>query len=118
MDNTGNFAEVETVLVEDADKVNEIKGKGGGSLMFPTKYRELDKDDILWGEVRKKYGLKGRWKAYCHTEFGELKPKQNKDFKYKHPHFVEADWDGAYELKNWKKYVTDYVYGTVYLLKL
>ena len=115
---TGDCAEV--VKVTNPDKVKEIKDKGGGSLMFPTEYRKLDKDDILWDEVRKKYELKGRWEAYCHTEFGELKPKQNKDIKYKHPHFVEADWDGAYNggVETLNNYVSDYVYGTVYLLKL
>ena len=110
----------EVKIVTNPDKVKEIKDKGGGSLMFPTEYRKLDKDDILWDEVREKYELKGRWEAYCHTGFEGLKPKQNKDIKYKHPHFVDKDWDGAYNdgVETWNKYVTNYVYGDVYLLKL
>ena len=108
------------IKVTDEEEVETIRKKGGGSLMFPSQYRKLDIKDIHWKDIRKKYDLKGRWEAYCLTEFGETLPKQNKDVKYIHPHFVSQDWEGAYNggVETWNKWVTDYVYGDVLLVKL
>ena len=108
------------IKVTDEEEVEAIRKKGGGSLMFPSQYRKLDNGDIHWKDIRKKYGLKGRWEAYCLTEFGETLPKQNKEVKYIHPHFVSQDWEGAYNggVETWNRWVTDYVYGDVLLVKL
>ena len=108
------------IKVTDEEEVEAIRKKGGGSLMFPSQYRKLDNGDIHWKDIRKKYDLKGRWEAYCLTEFGESLPKQNKEVKYIHPHFVSQDWEGAYNggVETWNRWVTDYVYGDVLLVKL
>ena len=108
------------IKVTDEEEVEAIRKKGGGSLMFPSQYRKLDNGDIHWKDIRKKYDLKGRWEAYCLTEFGETLPKQNKEVKYIHAHFVSQDWDGAYNggVETWNRWVTDYVYGDVLLVKL
>jgi len=108
------------IKVTDHEQVKAIRKNGGGTLMFPSQYRKLDNGGIHWKDIRKKYGLKGRWEAYCLTEFGDTLPKQNKEVKYIHPHFVERDWDGAYNggVETWNKWVTDYVYGDVLLVQL
>ena len=110
----------QVIKVTDAEEVKEFRRNGGGTLMFPSKYRKLDINDVNWKQIRYKYELKGRWEAYCLTEFGETSPKQNKEVKYIHPHFVSQDWEGAYNggVETLNQWVSDYVYGDVYLVKL
>jgi len=95
---------------------DHIMEQGGGTLMFPSQYRKVCSSDINWAQIRKKYDLTGRgWNLYIETN-PEIK-KQNKEVKYKHPHFVEKDWDGAYLGDFNGLYVSDYVYGDVYIVR-
>ena len=110
----------QVIKVTDPEQVKDIRQKGGGTLMFPSYYRKLDINDVNWKQIRYKYELKGRWEIYCLTGFEGTIPKQNKDIKYKHPHFVDKDWEGAYNggVETLNQWVTDYVYGDVLLVKL
>jgi len=95
---------------------DHIIEQGGGTLMFPSQYRKVCNSDINWAQIRKNYDLTGRgWKVYIETN-PEIK-KQNKEVKYKHPHFVDEDWDGAYIGDFNNLYVSDYVYGDVYIVR-
>lgn len=107
--------EVEVEIIRDL-RANEIISKGKGTLMFPTEYRKLDSCDIEnWKDIRKKYDLTGRgWEVYIKTN--PNKTSQNKEVKYKTPHFCDKGWEGAYEDK-YGYTVTDYVYGDVYIVK-
>ena len=76
---------------------------------------------INWGDIRKKYELKGRWEAYVVSSFEGIEDKiqQNKEVQYKHPHFVESTWEGAYKNEDTLgQYASDHPYGDVYLVKL
>ena len=110
----------QVIKVTDEEEVKHIRENGGGTLMFPSHYRKLDIKDINWSQIRKKFELKGRWEVYCLTSLEGQIPKQNKDIKYKHPHFVDPEWEGAYNggIETMNQYVTDYVYGDVLLVKL
>jgi hypothetical protein len=108
----------EVRMITDSEQCNLIRSQGCGTLMFPSKYRKIDISDINWKQIRYKYKLKGRWEIYCLTSFEE-KPKQNKDVKWIHPHLTDAEWDGAYNggADTLNNYVSDYVYGDVWLVK-
>ena len=113
--------EPQVILITDSEQCNLIRSQGCGTLMFPSKYRKIDISDInarVWKHIRYKYKLKGRWEIYSLTSLlGD--PKQNKEVKWKHPHVTDAEWDGAYNggADTLNNYVSDYVYGDVWLVK-
>ena len=111
----------EVIKITDQDEAKAIRDNGGGTLMFPSEYRRLASSEINWGDIRKKYELKGRWEAYVVRSFEGIEDKiqQNKEVQYKHPHFVESTWEGAYKNEDTLgKYASDHPYGDVYLVKL
>ena len=106
-------------VIDSGDRANEIISKGGGTLMFPSEYRKVESREIAnWTAIRKKYDLSGRgWEVYI--ESNPENKRQNKEVRYKNPYFVEEGWDGAYNggNKTLFQWVTDYVYGDVYIVR-
>ena len=121
-DNWGEEQTIETTVevIDSGDRANEIISKGKGTLMFPSEYRKVDCGEIEnWTAIRKKYGLSGSgWRVYIETN--PENKRQNKEVKYETPHFVEEGWEGAYNggNKTLNQWVTDYVYGDVYIVRL
>ena len=86
----------------------------GGSLMFPTKYRQIRSADLTkssWAKFRKAHNLTGRWFIYVETD--PTNTKQNKNLKYSAGRFIDSHWEGAYEAEG--QYYTDYPYGDIYI---
>lgn len=98
-------------------RAKEIIEKGTGTLMFPSEYRKVDIKDIEnWKEVRKEFDLTGRgWAVYIETNPNNK--RQNKHIKYKTPHCVDKDWEGAYKGDFADVYFSDYVYGDVLIVR-
>jgi hypothetical protein len=111
----GDFG-ITILLGEEAEK---IINNGGGTLMMPTEYKELKTNEIKnWGKIRSDYDLGkfGRWRIFIETNPTDI--KQNKKVQYKTPHFVDKDWEGAYNdgIDTWHRWVSNHPYGEVFIV--
>lgn len=101
------------------EKAKEIYDKSGGSLMFPSEYRQIKISDITktsWNKLRKSHELKGRWSIYMKTDPDFMpNPRQNKAITYIHGHCVDETWQGA-EFDG-DMYFTWHPYGDLYLVQ-
>ena len=109
---------------EAADKVADIKSKVG-TLMFPNEYRQIQVNQITaksWKKCRKQVDITGRCEIYIKTDPGST--QQNTAITYKHGHFCDASWEGAYADGpshspmgvEGKQYVSDHPYGQLIIL--
>ncbi len=101
------------------EQAKEILDKSGGSLMFPTEYRQIKISDITktsWNKLRKSNELKGRWSIYMKTDPDFMpNPRQNKAITYTCGHCVDENWQGA-EFDG-AMYFTLHPYGDLYLVQ-
>jgi hypothetical protein len=104
-------------IITDPTERAEFMKDTGGSLMFPTKYRQIRSADLTkssWAKFRKAHNLTGRWGIFIETDPSNT--KQNKNVKYSVGRFIDPHWEGAYEAEG--QYYTDYPYGDIYIIPL
>lgn len=100
-------------------EAEDIINNGKGTLMFPSEYKELKTSEVKnWSQIRRDYelGNYGRWRIFVETNPTDI--KQNKKVQYETPHFVDEDWEGAYNdgVETWNRYVSNHPYGEVFIV--
>lgn len=93
-----------------------------GSLMCSSDFYEVRVSDIKnWTSLKKKLGIKGRFKVYLSTfEDDSIRPALNKDITYKDGHAVNGEWEGAYVWRHFGQIVcsmSDHPYGTILIVE-
>jgi len=110
-------------VVTDPDEWDLImlgeKRDENNDLVKVSTLRQLSKNKVnktSWNKLRKKHNLEGRWNIYIgEAVYLGVNPKQNQNLKYQQPLSVDPSWQNAYlNLDN--EPVTDYPYGTIFLL--